>query len=82
MNYSIFLPIDVNVYQVEAQFKPLEKLGPLLAKVSPVCYDTFMRYQCSKAYARCEANLTSASKYIAIQSVNEQPTDRSFFYSH
>ncbi|KAI8380511.1 hypothetical protein EDC96DRAFT_491236 [Choanephora cucurbitarum] len=61
VNYSIFLPIDVNVYQVEAQFKSLEKLGPLLAKVSPVCYDTFMRYQCSKAYARCEANLSSAT---------------------
>jgi hypothetical protein len=50
--------------QVESQLQPLVQLGSLLGGVSPVCFDTFARYQCSKAYPKCVTTNSTTGKLI------------------
>ncbi|KAL9546339.1 hypothetical protein PS6_007715 [Mucor atramentarius] len=66
VDYNVFLPDKITVNQIESQLKSLAQLGSLLGEVSPVCFDTFARYQCSKAYPKCvTTNSTSDIKVLS-----------------
>ncbi|KAI7904604.1 uncharacterized protein BX663DRAFT_502931 [Cokeromyces recurvatus] len=67
IDYSAFISNNASITTVEAELaRPLNGLGELVKDISPVCFDAFARYECSKAYPKCVAD-NNSTKTIHIK---------------
>ncbi|KAI8979439.1 hypothetical protein BDF20DRAFT_835461 [Mycotypha africana] len=68
---TTFILSSIPVNQAESQLQPFTELGTLLGAVSPVCFDAYSRYQCSKLYPKCATDNSTKTCMSTCQTVQK-----------